>query len=254
MASTTVKTRRGGWRRMLVATVVLTLLYIGLQELLLDGLNVLHSRGWMTTVFQPDLDQEAKRIAEASAARDAQLTPEQRLAAWWLGVHLGYLSEYLSSFGLSDASVRQQVRLAAASRIKDAQALADFLGIGPVYALESSTLAQFSDLTARIEADEGGVGARIAARTTLRHEHLYLMGMHVGVTLASIHGQGWRGGIAPSEQIARHATLAGVARAQWEPLTRLPSGATQAEVVKTYETETRAVHEAILRANVAATK
>ena len=208
----------------------------------------------MMTVSQRDLDQEAKRIAEASATREAQLTPEHQLAAWWLGVHLGYVSQYLSSFGFSDASVRQQARLASTPRMKDAQALADFLGIGPVYALESSTLAQFSDLPERIEADEGSVGARIAARTTLRHEQLYLMGMHVGATLASIHGQGWRGGIAPSEQIARHATLAGVPRAQWEPLTRLPSGATQAEVVKTYEAETRAVHEAILRANVAATK
>ena len=254
MASTMVKTPRGSLRRMLVATVALTLLYIGLQELMLAGVSVLYSRGWMTTLFQRDLDQEARRIAEASATREAQLTPEHQLAAWWLGVHLGYLSQYLGSFGLSTPSVRQQARVAASGRITDAQELANFLGIGPVYALESSTAAQFSGLTARIEGDEGGVGARIAARTTLRHEQLYLMGMHVGVTLASIHGQGWRGGIAPSEQIARHATLAGVARAQWEPLTRLPSGATQAEVVKTYEAETRAVHEAILRANVAATK
>ncbi len=254
MASTTGKTRRGSLYRMLVATVTLTVLYIGLQELLLVGVNVLYSRGWMTTLFQRDLDQEARRIAEASATREAQLTPEHQLAAWWLGVHLGYLSQYLGSFGLSGAAVRQQARAAASGRITDAQELANFLGIGPVYALESSTAAQFSGLTARIEGDEGGVGARIAARTTPRHEQLYLMGMHVGATLASIHGQGWHGGIAPSEQIARHATLAGVARAQWEPLTRLPSGATQAEVVKTYEAETRAVHEAILRANVAATK
>ena len=252
MASTTPKTRRGGVRRMLVATLALTLLYIALHELMLWSATVLYSGGWMATVFQRDLDQEARRVAEVSAARDAQLSPEYRVSAWWLGVHLGYLSQYLGSFGSSDTPVREQARAAMARRLAETRELANFLGIGPVYALESSTAAQFSGLPARIEADEGGVGARIEERTTPRHKHLYLIGMHVGTTLASMQGEGWRRGIVPSQYIARHATLAGIAREKWEPLARLPGGATRAEVVRSYEEAMRAVHQAILQGNVPA--
>ena len=237
---------------MLVATIALTLLYIGLQEFLLGGLNVLHRRGWMATMFQGSLDEDSKRVAEASAAREARLMPEHRLAAWALGVHLGRLSQYLGSFGLSDSATRQRARAAMAGRLAAAQDLADFLGIGPVYPLESSTAAQFSGLTARIEADEGGIGARIAERTTPRHKHLYLMGMHVGMTLVSMQGEGWRGGTVPSQQIARHATLAGLARGQWEPLARIPGGATQAEVVAAYEASARGIQQALLSGNIPA--
>ena len=252
MVSTIPKTRRGSMRRMLVATIALTVLYIALQELLLGSANVLFSGGRMATVFQRDLDQEAKRVAEASAPREAQLTAEHRVAAWWLGVHLGYLSQYLGSFGTSDTPVRQQAHAGSARRIAAAQDLADLLGIGPVHPLESSTAAQFSNLTARIEADEGGVGARIVERTTLRHRHLYFMGMHVGMTRASMQGEGWRRIIVPSQQIARHATLAGLAREQWEPLVRLPSRATQAEVLESYEASERIVQQALLSGNAPA--
>jgi hypothetical protein len=246
MVSTTPKTRRGSMRRMLVATIALTLLYIGFQELLLRSTHVFFSGGGMATAFQRDLDQEAKRVAEASAEREAPLTPEHRVAAWWLGVHLGYLSHYLGSYGASDTAVRQQAHAASAKRIAAAQDLADLLGIGPVHPLESSTAAQFTRLTARIEADEGQVGARIEERTTQRHKHLYMMGMHVGMTRASMRGDSWRRIIVPSQQIARHATLAGLTREQWEPLARLPSGATQAEAVASYEASERVVQQALL--------
>jgi hypothetical protein len=249
MITTTPKTRRGGLRRMLVATVALTLLYIALQELLLGSAGMLFSGGWMATAFQRDLDREAKRVSEVSAERDAQLTAEHRIAAWWLGVHLGYLSQYLGSFGASDTAVREQARAASAKRIAAAQDLADRLGVGAVAPLESSTAAQFSGLTARIEADEGGIGARIEERTTPRHKHLYLMGMHVGATRASLQGESWRRIIVPGQHIARHATLAGLEREQWEPLTRLPRGATQAEAITSFEASERTVQEALLAPN-----
>jgi hypothetical protein len=246
MITTTPKTRRGSMRRMLVATSALTLLYIALQEVLLGSAGVLFSGGRMATAFQRDLDQEARRVADASAARDAQLTAEHRIAAWWLGVHLGYLSQYLGSYGASDTSVKQQARAASAKRIAAAQDLADRLGVGPVAPLESSTAAQFSGLIARIEADEGGVGARIEERTTPRHKHLYLMGMHVGMTRASLQGESWRRIIVPGQHIARHATLAGLQREQWEPLGRLPRGGTQAQAIASFDASERLVQEALL--------
>jgi hypothetical protein len=246
MISKTPKAPRGGMRRMLVATIALTLLYIALQELLLGSAGALFSGGRMATAFQRDLDQEARRVAEASAAREAQLTAEHRVAAWWLGVHLGYLSQYLGSYGTSDTAVRQQARAASAKRLAAAQDLADRLGIGRVAPLESSTAAQFSGLTARIEADEGGVGARIEERTTPRLKHLYLMGMHVGTTRAALQSESWRRIVVAGQQIARHATLAGFAREQWEPLTHLSRGATQAQAIASYEASERIVQEALL--------
>jgi hypothetical protein len=237
---------------MLVATIALTLLYIALQELLLRSASVLFSGGRMATVFQRGLDEEARRVAETSATREGQLTPEHRVAAWWLGVHLGYLSQYLGSYGSSDTPVRQQAYAASERRIAAARDLADLLGIGLVHPLESSTAAQFSNLTARIEADEGGVGARIEERTTPRHKHLFMMGMHVGMTRAAMLGEGWQRIIVPSQHIARHGTLAGLAREQWEPLARLPGGATREEVVASYEAAERVVQQAILSPNVPA--
>ena len=243
MSSTPAKTRRGSILRMLTATVALTLLYIGLQELLVDGLAVLSSRGSLATAFQGGLAEEAKRVAAASAERERQLTPEHRVAAFALGVQLGRVSQYLGSFGLSDPTVRQQARAASASRVRAAQELADFLGIGPVYPLESSTAAQFSALTARIEADEGGVGARIVARMTPKHQHLYMLGMHVGTTLAQLQGKA--GAVVPSAEIARHATLAGLTREQWAPLARLPCGGTETEIAARYESAVRGLQQTI---------
>jgi hypothetical protein len=227
---------------MLAATVALTLLYIALQELLVGGLAVLSSRGTLATAFQSGLAEEAKRVAEASAERETKLTPEHRAAAFALGVQLGRVSQYVGSFGLSDPAVRQQARAASAPRVRAAQELAGFLGIGPVYPLESSTAAQFSSLTARIEADEGGVGARIAERTTPKHQHLYMLGMHVGTTLAQLQGKA--GAVVPSQQIARQATLAGIKREDWQPLARLPSGS-QPEAPAKYEAAVRALQQTI---------
>jgi hypothetical protein len=243
MSSTPAKTTRGSLRRMLTTTVALTLLYIGLQELLVDGLALLSSRGTLATAFQGGIADEAKRVAAASAEREAQLTPEYRVAAYALGVQLGRMSQYLGSFALSEPKVRQQARAASAPRMRAAQELADFLRIGAVYPLESSTAAQFSSLTARIEADEGGIGARIAERTTLKHQHLYMLGMHAGTTLAQLQGK--VGAVVPSGEIARHATLAGLTREQWAPLARLPSGGTEAEVAARYEAAVRALQQTI---------
>jgi hypothetical protein len=232
MVSTPVNIGRRGVRRMLIATIALTLLYIALQELSVAVSSAIQSRGWLATTFQGGLEQEARRLAQQSAAREAQLAPEHRLAAWALGLRLGAAAHFLGTFVRADAARKQQARAAVAPRLRSAQELADFLGIGPVYPLESSTLAQASNLSARIEADEGGIGGRIAERTTPRHQHLYMLGMHVGTTLAALQGN--VGVVVPSAQIGRHATLAGLKREDWEPLARVPSGSTPAEAAARY--------------------
>jgi hypothetical protein len=237
MLSTRAKTSMRGVARVLAATMALTVIYILLQEVLVDVVSILYPSFSRVMVSQSALAQEAREVARASAAREAQLTPKHALVAWVLGLRLGGAAQFLAEFALKNTALRQQARAVLAPRLRAAQELADFLGIGPVYPLDSSSLAQSSrtGLAARIEADEGRIGARIAERTTLRHQHLYMLAMHVGVAVAAMQRENWQRDDPPVAQIMRHATLAGLKREDWEPLARLPRGTTRAEIAAKYE-------------------
>lgn len=238
------------FRRMLISTVVLTLLYITLSELLVGVFMAGHSRGFLPNFGESNLADEAKKIAAASAAGAAKLTPEHRLAAWYLGVNIGYVSQILSGFALSDTTDQQRVRAEMASSLTTAKRAADFLQVGPATALESRTLAELFYLGGRIEADEIALATRIAERVSPQHKELFMLGMYVGMQMATLDLDfTGHSSLYFRLEIKRHATLAGLSRAEWEPLAKLPEGNTPEELTTTYRNTVVAADSAIRKAD-----
>ena len=78
----------------------------------------------------------------------------------------------------------------------------------------------------RLDSDELGLAGRVEKATSRRHRHLLLLGMHVGVAAALADISGGKLQNPLRQYIGRHATLAGVPPAGWEPAARVGEGAT----------------------------
>ena len=166
------------------------------------------------------LAAEAREVAAQSARSAAALPPDARLAAFRLGYEVGWASHFAGSFALSDARVRATAAALADSHLALARAEALHIGIdaADVAVLPSRTLADFVRLQERFEDDESGLAGRVEARLTPLHRHLFLLGASVGSDAAKVPGSGGALGAPQVESIRRHATLAGVAPAAWQPL------------------------------------
>ena len=105
---------------------------------------------------------------------------------------------------------------------------------GDVAALPTRNVKEFLALAERIESDENGLAARLEQRLTPLHRHLYLLGAHVGTEAAKIESSGGKFALAPATPIRRHATLAGIAPAFWQPLAADARGETPAQVLDRY--------------------
>lgn len=209
--------------RFLAATMMVALLYIALQEAEVAIFGRFLDSGsmpsWMLT--GDGQSDEARRVAEASAAREATLTPQHRCAALELGYHLGYSAEAMGAVAGIDASLQEQVKPVLVPREQRSKELIALLGIDEAAPLPIRTANDFIRLAQRIEADENGVARRIEMATTLRHRHLYLLGAQIGLVSAQLDTAAVRGGEyagAPTLEIARHASAAGLSRQWWGPL------------------------------------
>ena len=180
------------------------------------------------------LAAEAGEIAARSKALAVPLVAGHRQATFRLGYEIGFASELIGSFGTSDAPVRAQAAAIGAAHVAVAQAQAKALGLGDVAALPMRTAAEFFALATRIEDDENGLGARIETRLTPVHRHLYLLGAHVGAEAAKVESSGGKFALAPAALIRRHATLAGVAPALWQPLAADAHGESPDQVLARY--------------------
>ncbi|MEJ8823240.1 hypothetical protein WKW80_14535 [Variovorax humicola] len=253
MSSTSVHLRGGG-RRMLIATLALALLYVAVAESW-SALSLPLMMWYVDRGSQPALEREAAQVAILSATRETALTPAHRLAAWNLGLGMGYASQYLSGFANSPPAEQQRARAALEPLISKAEQNAAFLQVeGPVV-IESKSVFEAASLRRRIEADDTGMEARIGERVSIRHRHLYQLGMHVGMQLAIFDRQtaiasrdpGYHEQSPPPRiEIKRHATLAGLSPAQWEPLAAMPSAAAYAGVAEAYRTAIAATDSSIL--------
>lgn len=221
--------------RVFLAIIALTFLYLIVSEGVASVILFLDSARIVLDTRPPATEAEVRQVAELSAARETNLTPNHRAAAWQLGVRFGYLSQRLGSLRLSGTANQQQAQAALEPMLMEARSFANFLHLDATVAPpESQNLKELTNLSARIESDESGLAARIEQRVSLRHRHLFLFGMHVGVEMAFLDIESG-GGLQPARaEIARHATLAGMPRNVWEPLSRAPSGATLEEMKNAY--------------------
>ncbi len=166
------------------------------------------------------LAAEAEDVAARSRGAAVMLPSGHRLAAFRLGYEVGWASEFAGSYAMSNPSIRQRATEIADAHVVVARAQARAIGLDPadVAALPTQTPTDFVRLQDRFEADESGLAGRVEARLTPIHRELFLLGVSVGSNAAMVEGS--RGQLS-SPQVAsihRHATLAGVAPAAWQPL------------------------------------
>jgi hypothetical protein len=180
------------------------------------------------------LAAEAEQVAIRSRTPAALLPPGHRLAAFRIGYEIGYASELVGSFAMSDAPVRAQAATIGATHAASAQAEARRLGLGAVDVLPMASAKDFFTLADRLERDENGLAARVEQRLTPIHRHLYLLGAHVGSEAAKVESSGGKFALAPATLIRRHATLAGVAPHLWQPLAADARDETPAQILARY--------------------
>ena len=229
--------------RFLLVTLGITGLYLGLNALwltLTPSLAALfdtrNAAGW---------EREAVDVSEASRDADGRLPPETRVASYRLGFHVGYCSNLLGSVALSSPEVQSQMREILAPRIKATQDLGQALGVGEISLLTSSNAEEFGRVPDRLDQDELGLASRVETVTSRRHRHLLLLGMHVGVAASMIQASGGEMAALMRPRIGRHATLAGVPAAAWEPAGRAPEGATPDAQWEAYQAALTALDTAV---------
>lgn len=217
----------GKWRerwRFLVATLVLTLLYLAIQEVWLLAALQLGRAGWTYDDPAQIYAAEAATVAEQSKAREAALGPQHRSAVLELGILYGYLSQWLGGYGAQPEATMRELQRPVEHGIQRLNALAEALGIGPVERLPVRTAADFGQLTQRLEDDAGGVATRVEQVTSPRLRHLFMLGVHAGTEVAALESANDVMPIPASKLIGKHGTLAGVPEPLWRPLARLPQG------------------------------
>lgn len=208
-----------GALRFLAVTAGVTLLYIALDALWFAALSPLVQRHFAQA--PPDLDRRAAELAESARRSTARVGPAEQVAAWRLGHQLGLASQ------LVHAQVAMQgdwATRAAASVLADAAPHAERLGVGPPVPLRGRSLAEASALRQRIEDDELGIAARVERAGHGQLRHLFLTGMFAGKA-AYTRVYTLLEDPQDAGDIERHARLAGLPPALWQPLAR-PGGAT----------------------------
>ena len=186
------------------------------------------------------LAEQAQGVAMASREAMQRAPAGHRLDTLRLGYELGYASERIAFFAMASPQARDRARALLAPREAAAEALADALSVGPAAALQSASLREFNELGARYEADENGVAARMQQLSPW-HRHVYLLGVHVGIESARIDATGGEHSLPPAALIRRHATLAGIDAALWQPLAASPAAETAAQRTQRYRDAVQAL-------------
>jgi hypothetical protein len=243
--------------RVLAYTLAIALAFIALERLQMvvftaPGTATLLQRiGLLDADPAARLAKEAEQVASASREALQRLPRGHRLAALRLGYELGYISQLLGSYAMSPPQVQAAARQRAAPHLAAARQQAQWLVLGEVDALPVRSLREFTELGARYEADENGLGARMQQQLSPLHHHLYLLGTHLGGEAARVQDSGGRFALPPATPIRRHAVLAGIDAAVWQPLIIEPRDETPAQVVQRYQTAVDALAAEVARQDAA---
>lgn len=219
-------------KRFLFITLGITGLYLGLNAFWLS------LTPWLAAAFESDMaaawEREAAEVRDASRDADNRAPSGSRVAAYRLGFHVGYSSNLLGSVMLSGAEAQSQMRDILAPRIAAIASLGRELGVGDVSLLPVSNVEEFGRLPDRLDADELQLATRLEAVTSRRHRHLLLLGLQVGAGAALVQVTG--GQLHPRlwALAGRHATVAGVPKEAWEPVTLEPPGGSASERLAAY--------------------
>lgn len=213
----------GPWRerrRILLAILTISLLYIAIQELQIRGASQLARYGWTVNDPARMFAAEAEEVAEQSRLREAALPADFPLQVFQLGIEYGYVNQWLGGYGNRSAEEMDWLSRPIGHRLQRLEQLARELSVAPAAPLPMRTAADFSQLTQRIEADEDGLAGRIEAAGSIRLRHLFLLGAHVATEIAALESARDLIPIPATQLIGQHATLAGISEDYWRPLGR----------------------------------
>jgi hypothetical protein len=143
--------------------------------------------------------------------------------------------------------VQAAARQRSAPRLAVARQQAQALGLGEVQPLPVRSLREFTELGARYEADESGLAARVEQQLSPLHRHLLLLGMQVGAEAARVEDSSGRFALPPATPIRRHAVLAGISAAVWQPLIAEPRNETPQQVLQRYRAAVDALFAEVAR-------
>jgi hypothetical protein len=231
----TLSSRFGEYGRIFAVTAIVSALYLALQQVWLALPHFLPVTSIAERPSAAELEKEARDVALASEAALRAGPASARHDVWQLGFFLGQASQFRGSFAMSAPDVQEKARRISEPLLNESNQLSTALGLGPVSPLDVRTIDDFARLTERIEMDESGLAERIRRAYSPYHRHLFLLGMHLGTESARIEGSKGALSLPPRAQIRRHATVAGIAPALWEPLAANPHFREQpAEVVARY--------------------
>lgn len=244
--------------RVLAYTLVLALAFVALGRAQIELFNapvmqrLLQRVGLADGLSDTQLQQQAQAVAAASREAIAHAPAGHRLTTLRIGYELGYVSEHIGLFAMAPAPARERARQLLAPRQATAEALAAGLGVAPAAALASDSLRQFGELGARYETDENGLAARLEQRLSPWHRHVYLLGAHIGMESARIEATQGEQSAPPATLIRRHAALAGIEPALWQPLAAPAEAATPALRMQRYRDAVQALASALAQQDAAA--
>lgn len=249
-----MQNRASGWSetwRVLAYTLVIALAFIALGRLQLAVFGAVEFRQLLARVglINPNADdkllREAARVAAESREAMQRLPPGHRLATVRMGYELGFVSQWVGAYAMSAPDAQARARDSAQPHLAIAREQARTLGLQGVDALPVRNLKEFAELNQRFEADENGVAVQVQQRLSRLHRHLYLLGAHLGAEAARVEGSGGQFALPPASLIRRHATLAGIAPALWEPLTIEPHRETPPQVLARYRAALNALAQGL---------
>lgn len=238
------------WRVLLYA-LLLALAFVLLGRLQLAAFTapatqrVLQHFGLLDGQTGAELEAQAQDVAAASRQAMQRAPAGHRLDTLRLGYQLGYVSERLGLFALAPPQAQAQARALLAPHQTEAETLARKLGVAPAPALPSASLREFNELGARYEADENGLAARLQQQWSPWHRHVYLLGVQLGLESARIEASGGESSMPPAALIRRHATLAGIDAALWQPLAEQPGPRDAAQWTQHYRAAVQALAAAL---------
>lgn len=208
--------------RFTAITLAIAGLYIILQELEVNWIGPLAMRSdWYQSSQESQWAREAEQLPRPDAASKATWPRHSRRLVWFSGISSGKAARILGSALNSRHEKREEIQALAAEMARTAAAMLKMgAGINPAPPLSFQTPADANSLEERIERDENGMAALISRRFSAQHGYLYKLGMLVGRDdfIASEHGGKF---LSPDYKlIGRNATLAGLPRELWYPLTQ----------------------------------
>ncbi|MEO5734474.1 MAG: hypothetical protein ABIN96_10045 [Rubrivivax sp.] len=214
--------------RVLLTTLALALAFVALGRLQMAVFampateRLLQRWGWISGNDEARWQQQTAEVAEASQPLLGTLPAGHRAGILELGFQIGYVSQWLGGYALAPAEVRDRMRSQQAPRLARARELAQRFGVGDVDALPVTSLREYAELKTRHEDDASGIAARIEIRLSPLHRHLYLLGVHLGGEWSRVDSSHGELSLPPASAIRRHAVLAGIGAAVWQPLVQAP--------------------------------